>query len=135
MNAKGRHEEASRGAYVAPNRHVDVDDLAVVVDRQAHVTPPTSNLHIRLVDVPPTADRMPARPGGVGEQRRESLHPPEHRDVIERDPALGAELLDVAIGEPEPRYQRTARTMISGGNRNPRTPNCRSLPRGAKRRV
>jgi hypothetical protein len=30
-----------------------------------------------------------APPGGVGEQRREALHPPVHGHVIDLDPALG----------------------------------------------
>jgi hypothetical protein len=39
--------------------------------------------------------------------------------VIDLDPTLDKELFDVAVERPNRRYQRTARTMISGGNRNP----------------
>jgi hypothetical protein len=85
-----------------PNWHVDVDDLAVLVDGRVQVGPPISDLHIRLVDVPTVVDCVPARAGRVGEQQRESLHLPEHRDVIDFDPTLDQELLDVAMGDPEP---------------------------------
>jgi hypothetical protein len=39
--------------------------------------------------------------------------------VIDLDPTLVEQILDVGVGEPEPGYQRTARTITSGGNRKP----------------
>lgn len=33
--------------------------------------------------------------GGVGQQRGESLYPPEHGDVVDLDPAFGQQLLNV----------------------------------------
>ena len=45
---------------------------------------------------------MPARPGRVDQQRREALHPPEQGDVIDLDAALGEELLEIAVRQPEP---------------------------------
>jgi len=39
--------------------------------------------------------------GGVGQQRREPLHPPVHGDVVDLDTPLGQQLLDVAVGEAE----------------------------------
>jgi hypothetical protein len=39
--------------------------------------------------------------------------------VVDFDTPLDQELLDVAEERPYRRYERTARTMISGGNRNP----------------
>jgi hypothetical protein len=38
-------------------------------------------------------------PGRVGQQRREPLHPPVHRDVVHLDTAVHQKLLDVAVGE------------------------------------
>jgi hypothetical protein len=35
---------------------------------------------------------MPARPGGVGQQRREPLDPPINGDVVDLDAAFGEEL-------------------------------------------
>jgi len=34
--------------------------------------------------------------GGIGEQQRESLHPPVHGHVVDGDAALGQQLLDTA---------------------------------------
>src|SRR5437016_2035840 len=45
---------------------------------------------------------MPAWPSRVRGERREALHPPEHRGVIDLDPTLEKELCDVAVGETEP---------------------------------
>ncbi len=44
---------------------------------------------------------MPARPGGVGQQRCEPQHPPVDRDVVDLETALGQYLLDVAVGQAE----------------------------------
>jgi hypothetical protein len=40
---------------------------------------------------------VPAEPGCVGEQRRESLYPPEDRDVVDLDPSLGEQFFDVSV--------------------------------------
>jgi hypothetical protein len=50
---------------------------------------------------------------------REPLHPPVHGDVVDFDPTLGQEVLDIAVGKPESQKPAHAKTMISGGNRNP----------------
>jgi hypothetical protein len=39
--------------------------------------------------------------GGVGQERREAQHPAVDGDMVDRDPALGEQLLDVAVGEAE----------------------------------
>src|SRR5712691_7170178 len=103
MIAERRREKPPRRSGIAPGRDVDVDDLAVLVDGSVDVAPPAGDLHVGLIDVPTIADRMPAGSGRVGEERREALHPPVHRDVIDLDPTLGEEFLDIAIGEPEPK--------------------------------
>ena len=45
--------------------------------------------------------RVPGEAGGVCQQRCEALHPSVDGDVIDLDPALGRQLLDIAIGETE----------------------------------
>jgi hypothetical protein len=40
---------------------------------------------LRFVDKPPISRRVPGEASGVGEQRRESLHPAVDRDVIDLD--------------------------------------------------
>src|ERR1700730_4246565 len=78
MSAKRRREEPSRSPNIAAGRDVDVDDLAVLIDRTVDVPPPARDLHIGLIDEPAVADRMAPRSGRVGQERREALHPPEH---------------------------------------------------------
>ena len=80
--------------------HEHIDHLAELVDRSIDVAPPAGDLHIRLVDLPAVTDGMPTRPSGVGQQRREQ-HPAVDRDVVDLDPALGQQLLDVAVGQAE----------------------------------
>jgi hypothetical protein len=44
---------------------------------------------------------MPAGPGGLGQHGREPLHPSIDGDVVDLDPALGEQFLDIAIGQAE----------------------------------
>ena len=67
---------------------------------------------------------MPARAGGVGEQRREPLHPPVHRDVINVDAALGQQLLEIPIRQavaqvPADRQRDHLRRETEPGKRRP----------------
>jgi len=39
--------------------------------------------------------------------------------VVDPDPAFGEQFLDVAIGQPKAKYQRTASTITSGGKQKP----------------
>ena len=49
--------------------------------------------------MPAATDGVAAGPSGLGHQRREPLHPPLDRDVVDLDAALGEQLLDAALGE------------------------------------
>jgi hypothetical protein len=82
-------------------RYQDVDDLAELVDRAVDVTPLASDLHLRLVHLPAVPDGVATRSSGVGQQRREPLHPPVDGDVIDFDASLSEEFLDVAVGQAE----------------------------------
>jgi hypothetical protein len=42
------------------------------------------------------------KPGGVGQQRGESLHPPVDGDVIDLDTTLDQQFFNVAIRQVEP---------------------------------
>jgi hypothetical protein len=104
-----------------------------LVYRPVDVAPGTADLDVGLVDEPAIARSVAGEPGGVGQQRREPLHPPENRDVVHLDPAFDQQLLDVAVGlavthlpahrhhdhlgrEPEPdkgRPRRRPRTRMS----------------------
>jgi hypothetical protein len=59
------------------------------------------DLHIGLVDPPAISRGVPAGADGVGQQRREALHPAVHRDVVDLDAALSQKFLYIAIGQPE----------------------------------
>jgi hypothetical protein len=112
-------EEPAGSRASRPSGDEHVDELAELVDRSIDKAPLPSHPHIRLIHLPAVTDRMPTRPSGLDQQRREPQHPPVDRDVIDLDPALGEELFDVAVARPKRRYQRTARTMTSGGKRKP----------------
>jgi hypothetical protein len=52
--------------------------------------------------MPAITDHVLSSSCSLGELRREALDPPVDRDVVNLDPALGQQLLDVPIGEAEP---------------------------------
>jgi hypothetical protein len=79
----------------------DIDDLAELVDGAVHVAPPAGDLHIGLIHVPAVPDGVPTGPGGLGEQRREPLHPAVDGDVVDLNAPLSQELFDVAEGQAE----------------------------------
>ena len=87
----------------APLAEHGVDQVAVPVDGAVEVTPPASDLQIRLVHVPVaaagTALAVPAPPEFVGQDRRELGFPVPHRFVAEHDAALEEHLAKVAQGE------------------------------------
>jgi hypothetical protein len=58
-------------------------------------------------------------PSGLRELRREPLDPPVDAHVIYLYATFRQELLDVSVGKPNRRYQRTAKVMTSGGKRYP----------------
>jgi hypothetical protein len=80
----------------------------VLVDDPVDVAPLSGDLHVGLVHEPAIAAGVAARPSRVDEQRREALHPPVHGHVVDLDPALAKQLLDIARREavPQVRTQR-----------------------------
>ena len=86
-----------RAALAFRSTDTDIDDLAELVDRAVDVPPPTGDLHVGLVDLSAITNSMPAGPGRLGQQRRESLHPAVDGDVVDLDAAFGKQLLDVAV--------------------------------------
>jgi hypothetical protein len=114
---QGADEEAACRGGVPLLGQQHLDDLPELVDRPVQVPPPTGGLDVGLIDKPPVPGRMPKWPG-IGEQR-EPLHQPVHRDVVDLDAELGQQLLDVPVGQPIGRYQRTATVITSGGKPEP----------------
>ena len=68
MRAQCPGEEPARGSEIASSGDEYVDDLAGLVNSSVDVPPPAGDLDVGLVDEPPVADRMPARPPRVREQ-------------------------------------------------------------------
>jgi len=59
-------EEPAGRSGVTVGRDQHVDDLPVLINRPIDVPPPAADLHVRLVDEPPVAGRVPGEPGRVG---------------------------------------------------------------------
>ena len=59
----------------------------------------SKNLDAGLIHEPAITDTVATRTYGVDHQRREALHPPIDRHVINVDAAFGEELFDVSISE------------------------------------
>jgi hypothetical protein len=57
---------------------------------------------------PTVADRVTARPGRLGQQGREPLHPAIDRDMVDLDPAFGEQLLDVPVGQAKAQVLRSS---------------------------
>jgi hypothetical protein len=62
---------------------------------------------------------VPAGPGGLGEQRREPLHPAVDGDVVDSTPRSARSSSTSRNDRPKRRYQRTASTITSGGKQKP----------------
>ena len=92
--ADRRREEPGRGLRVAFVGDLRVEDLPMLVDCPIHLAPGPGDLHVGLVQEPTVTDRLAAGPGRFDQQRREPLHPPEQRDVVDLDPTLSEQLLE-----------------------------------------
>jgi hypothetical protein len=73
----------------------------VGAEQLQHIPPAPSDPHVRLVYLPAIANQVPARPGSIGQQRREPQHPPVDGDVVDLNAALSKQLLDVAVRPSE----------------------------------
>ena len=98
---RARWKNRRAAAPIAPWGDDHVDDLAELVDGSVDVSPLASDLYIRLVHLPAVTDPVAAGSSSLGQQRREALHPPVHRHVVDLDTALDEQLLDVAVRQPE----------------------------------
>ena len=70
--------------------------------------------------MPAVADTLTAGSGGLGEQRREPLHPPEDGDVVDLDTAFGEQFFDVAEGQAETQIPTDRQHDHRVGNRSQR---------------
>src|SRR5829696_8686694 len=95
----GLLEEPVGGVSVSSGGDEHVDDLAELVDRAVDIAPLAGDLHVGLINLPAIPHQVPAWPSGVGQQRREPLHPAVDANVVDLDAPLGEQLLDVAVGQ------------------------------------
>src|SRR6266498_5761856 len=73
-----------------------------LVDGPEQVAPGPAHPRVRLVDVPAITHHVPTCPSRLGELGGEPLDPPVDAHVVDLDPPLGEELLDVPVGQAEP---------------------------------
>jgi hypothetical protein len=73
----------------------------VLVDGPLRIPPDPGDFHVRLVDESPVTRRVAGEPRGVGQQRREPLHPADDGDVVDLNTTLNQEFLNVAVGEAD----------------------------------
>jgi hypothetical protein len=123
-------QEHPGGGQITPGVEQDVDDLTVLVDGPMQVCPLARDLQVGLVDEPPVPRAVPARPGRLDELGSEPLHPAVDPHVINRDTALGEQLLNVPVGQaiaqvPAHRH-RDHLTRGTGNQQTPRTSQTRS---------
>jgi hypothetical protein len=69
----------------------------MVIDGAVDVAPHARHLHVGFVDEPAVTDGISVRVGRVDQDRREALHPPVQRDVINVDTTLSEEFFEIAI--------------------------------------
>jgi len=90
-------EELGGRCDVASLRDEHINDLAVLVHRSVRVPPHTGHLDVGLIHEPPVGDAVAPWSRGVDDQRREPLHPPIDRHMINVHSTLGEQLCNVAI--------------------------------------
>ena len=113
----GAAEERLGGSQVPPFTKQYVDHLAIFIDGAVEVPLDGAMEEEDLVDVPAAAKPTTMAPGRGRELWTEGLGPGEHGPGRDIDAALSKELGDLPGGERVLRYQRTAVTMTSGGQR------------------
>ena len=89
MRAQCLGEEPARCSEVPSWRGEHIDELTELINGPVDVTPPSGDLHVRLVHEPTVTHRMPARHRRIRKQRSEPLHPPVDGDVVDLDATLG----------------------------------------------
>ena len=93
--------EPEDDASNAADAHKHVHDLAMLFNARYRAAP-TSDLDVSLIDKPTITWHVPARSRSLDELRREALYPPVHGHMIDLDPTLDQQLLDIAVREAKP---------------------------------
>jgi hypothetical protein len=121
----------SRG--ISPSGDEYVDDLPELADRAVDVAPLPDDPHIRLVHRPAISHGVATRSGGLGQQRRDRS---THRYTVTWSTSTPRSVSSSSMSRydsPKRRYQRTAKTITSGGKRKPAKADCGTGPRRGRR--
>jgi transposase len=122
-----------RAAAASRLWHQHIDDLPELANRSVDVPPLTGHLHVRLVRPSAITHRVSTWPSRLGQQRRESAGPTGKASVVHFNPPLDSNSSNRGKDRPKRRYQRTARTITSRGNRNPSNAEARATGTWARR--
>lgn len=91
---------APTGCQVSLLGDQHVDELPELVDCPVQIDPSPGDLGVCFVDEQAITGRMSTRSCCVDQQWCEALHPPEDRNVIDSDAALGQQFFHVSGGQP-----------------------------------
>ena len=102
-NRHGRAEEGFGGFLIAGLAQVDVDQVAVAIDRPVQVLPLARNFDVRFIDIPaPAGFALAPLAQGIGEQRRQSGFPVADRFMAEHQAAQKQDLGEIPQAEFHP---------------------------------
>ena len=107
-------------ALIAPALNQHIKHLALMIDGAPQVHPLAGDPHDHLVQVPSIARAWTAPPQIAGDHGTELQHPAPHCFVGHVEPALGQEILDVAVkltwwtGVKSPKRQVRSRAVMTG---------------------
>ena len=98
------HELRGRSC-IAPSLHMEIENLALVVDRSPEPESSAGDQNRHLIEMPLRGWPMTSAAKLPGEQRPELQHPTPDCFVGDLQPVLGEQILDVAEAEGEAKVQ------------------------------
>jgi HSP20 family protein len=97
--------QPERRALVAPALNQHIEDLALMIDGAPQVHPLAGDSDDHLVEVPPIARARAGPPEPSCNPGSEFQHPAPYRLIGDIEPALGKQILHIAIAQGEPEVQ------------------------------
>ena len=97
---------AAGGCALVPSAlNQDLEDLALMIDRAPQVHMPAGDPDDHFVEMPAVTRSRTAPSQSPGDRRSEFEHPTANALVGNVEPALGKQLLNIAIAQAEPEVQ------------------------------
>jgi hypothetical protein len=106
--------------FVSSALNQDLEGLTLMINRAPQVHMPAGDPDDHFVEIPAITWSWTAPSQSPGDRRSEFEHPAANALVGNIEPALGKQLLNIAIAQAEPEvqpYSQTACWMTSGGKR------------------